>query len=534
MLATLVIGLREGLEAALIVGIIAAFLRKNGKSLTAMWLGVLFALVLSLAVGVGLDLVEQALPQASQEGMESVIGAIAIFFVTGMIVWMNSHASGMKKELEAEAAQALSQGSAYALAIMAFLAVLKEGFETAVFLLATFSAAQSAVLAASGAIIGVLLAVVIGWGIYIGGVRLNLSRFFRFTGAFLILVAGGLVITALRTAHEAGWLNAGQEPTVNLSWLVAPGTVQSALITGVLGIPADPRLIEVLGWFAYLVPVILFVFWPSSRRPRRHAAVRLQFTLAAALVAVAVALAIGLPTPRAQPPAAAMIVATSDASQSPLGTARLSADTLTVSLKDAGGTVVPLPQASAAHDQHDGIDASAWTIDRTMPVDGAPKTLTLDQVVTLSGGRVPMGLNPRQHPGPFDADWSVHRTTRVWAAEGMLLDATEESTTLVAVSGSGLETPRTLTTTVGIGTPLAPRWQVTGAYVDQAVAELNRVAAARTERLLWAVQLPIALGLVAFLLVVAACRRVRRLSRAPAPVTRTPMPHAGHRAGTSI
>ncbi len=172
--------MREGLEAALIVGIIAAFLRKNGKRLTAMWLGVVLALVLSVIVGVGLDLAEQALPQSRQEGMESIIGGIAVFFVTGMIVWMNNHAQNMRQQLEAEAAEALSQASAYALASMAFLAVLKEGFETSVFLLATFSAAQSAVLAAAGAIIGLLLAVVIGWGIYIGGVKINLSRFFPF------------------------------------------------------------------------------------------------------------------------------------------------------------------------------------------------------------------------------------------------------------------------------------------------------------------------------------------------------------------
>src|ERR1700761_899619 len=112
MLATFVIGLREGLEAALIVGIIAAFLRNNGKSLTAMWIGVGLAVVLSILVGVGLDLVEQALPQAAQEGMESVIGAVAVFFVTSMIVWMNAHAGGMKRGLEVEAAEALSRGSA--------------------------------------------------------------------------------------------------------------------------------------------------------------------------------------------------------------------------------------------------------------------------------------------------------------------------------------------------------------------------------------------------------------------------------------
>src|SRR5579863_4564763 len=122
MLATLVIGLREGLEAALIVGIIAAFLRRNGKSLAAMWLGVALAVALSVAVGVGLGMVEQVLPQAAQEGMEAIIGAIAIFFVTGMIAWMNKHARDMKGQIEAEAAQALSQAGTYALASMAFLA----------------------------------------------------------------------------------------------------------------------------------------------------------------------------------------------------------------------------------------------------------------------------------------------------------------------------------------------------------------------------------------------------------------------------
>ncbi len=124
MIPTLVIGLREGLEAALIVGIIAAFLRKNRKSLVPMWIGVGIAVVLSVAVGVALAAVEQALPQAAQEGLETVIGAIAVFFVTGMIAWMHRHARGMRAELEHEAADALGKGGALALAVMAFLAVL--------------------------------------------------------------------------------------------------------------------------------------------------------------------------------------------------------------------------------------------------------------------------------------------------------------------------------------------------------------------------------------------------------------------------
>ncbi len=521
MLATLVIGLREGLEAALIVGIIAAFLRRNGKSLAAMWFGVVLAVVLSIAVGVGLGMVEQVLPQAAQEGMEAVIGAIAIVFVTGMIAWMNKHARDMKGQIEAEAAEALSQASTYALASMAFLAVLKEGFETSVFLLATFSAAQSAALAATGAIVGLLLAVVIGWGIYVGGVRINLSKFFRFTGAFLILVAAGLVITSLRSAHEAGWLNGGQQQTVNLSWLVAPGSVQSALITGVLGIPADPRLIEVIGWFAYLIPVALILYWPPSRRPQPLTVARLKLAAAAALALLALGLIVVYPKAQPRVPAQAALVAVGVSPARVIGTAELSppsdgsAPALKISLTGTASTILRLTHDSCRPEQHDGIETSACAIVRSGTPGRFPSSLTLDQVVALSGGRVPVGLNPAEHPGPFAADWSVEQSMHVWTADGILLDTAGQSTTIVTLSGSGLQTPRTLT--VNDNTGVASSWQVSDAYRDEAVRALNGIAAARTERTFWAIQLPMMLAVGAILLVASASfgfiRMCRELAR---------------------
>jgi high-affinity iron transporter len=519
VLATLVIGLREGLEAALIVGIIAAFLRKNGKSLVAMWLGVALAVVLSIAVGVSLDLVEQVLPQAAQEGMEAVIGAVAIGFVTSMIAWMNAHARDMKRQIEAEAAAALSQAGTFALASMAFLAVLKEGFETSVFLLATFSAAQSPLLAAAGAIIGLLLAVVIGWGIYVGGVRINLSRFFRFTSAFLILVAAGLVITSLRSAHEAGWLNAGQQQTINLSWLVAPGSIQSALITGVLGIPADPRLIEVIGWFAYLVPVALLLYWPRPQPLRPLMAARLQFAAAAALAVLALGLVVFYPTSRPQVPAQATLVAATGDTPRVVGAAQLSAPSadsspvLSVLLDGAANTTLQLANNACRPAKHDGIDTSACAMSRSSTPADAPSSLTLDQIVDLSGGRIPVGLNPAEHPGPFAADWSVEQSTDVWIADGILVDAAERSTTTVTFSGSGLQTPRTLR--VNDKAAAASGWQVSAAYRGQAIAALNSVVAARTERTFWAMQLPVILAIAAFLLAVAGVRSINREHRGP-------------------
>jgi high-affinity iron transporter len=517
MLATFVIGLREGLEAALIVGIIAAFLRKNGRSLTAMWVGVALAVLLSIAVGVALDIVEKALPQAAQEGMETVIGAIAVFFVTGMIVWMHQHARDLKRQIEAEAAEALGQASLYALALMAFLSVLREGFETSVFLLATFSAAQSAALAAVGAVVGLLLAILIGWGIYAGGVRINLSRFFRITGAFLILVAAGLVIMSLRTAHEAGWLNAGQQMTIDLSWLVTPGSVQSALITGVLGIPADPRLIEVLGWLAYLIPVSLYVYWPHARRPGPFAAGLLKLAIAAFLAVVAAGLAVFYPASSPSLPAQVPLVSMSKVARSPdgtVGTAELRKTdggmALRIAINDTPEAEVPLPAKAARQDRHEGLDASKWAIDDPGAPANAPSTLTLDEVVALSGGRIPVGLSPSRNPGPFSAKWSGNSTTSVWVSHGVLLDAERRRTTVVTLSGGGLLGPRTLTARDAGADAADIGWQVAADYRERAQTELHSLVSARTERALWAIQLPLALALIALLLAASGGRALMR------------------------
>jgi len=263
-LGTFLIGLREGLEATLIVGIVAAFLTRNGHPLRPMFLGVALAVAISVGVGVGLDLLSAALPQAEQEMLETVIGAVAIVFVTTMVIWMNRHAFQLKGELEREARRAASSGSSFALAVMAFLAVLKEGFETAVFLLAAVQAGRgSGVLGLLGALAGILAAVGIGYAIYSGGVRINLGRFFRISGVFLVLIAAGLVLSTLRTAHEAGWVNIGQQQVVDLSSWIPTNSIRGAVVTGMFGIPTDPRLIEVLGWVFYAVPVLAAFLWPA-------------------------------------------------------------------------------------------------------------------------------------------------------------------------------------------------------------------------------------------------------------------------------
>jgi high-affinity iron transporter len=270
MIPTFVITLREGVEASLIIGIIAAFLVREGRrdAMRQMWIGVGIAIALCAAVAVVLRVVGEELPQKEQEGLETVIGLIAVAAVTYMVVWMRRNARGIKASLEGETASALAAGSTMALVAMAFLAVLREGFETSVFLLAAFQDSTDTGAAGAGSVLGLLAAIGIGLGLYRGGVRINLSRFFRFTGIVLVFVAAGLLATAAHTAHEAGWITGMQSQAVDLSWLVQPGTISGSLLTGMLGLQPSPTVIEAVLYLLYAVPMALYVLWPDRLRGR--------------------------------------------------------------------------------------------------------------------------------------------------------------------------------------------------------------------------------------------------------------------------
>jgi high-affinity iron transporter len=271
VLPTFVIGLREGLEAALIVGIIAAFLSQQGRrdALRWVWLGVVVAVGLCAAAAYLLHVAEENLPQREQEQLETVIALVAVGMITWMIVWMRRHSADLKGDLHEKASDALIQGSAIGLVVMAFLAVIREGLETAVFLLAAFQQSDRPGLTGTGAALGIAVAMVLGYLIYRGGVRINLSKFFRFTGVVLVLVGAGLLTFAVHTAHEATWWNILLDRAVDLRWLIDPGSVQSALITGMFGIQPEPTWGEVLAFVVYAVPMTIYVCRPQ--RPKRRA-----------------------------------------------------------------------------------------------------------------------------------------------------------------------------------------------------------------------------------------------------------------------
>lgn len=448
MLPTFVIGLREGLEAALIVGIIAAFLRQRGRldALRLVWLGVGAAVLICIGIGVGLKVLSAELPQRQQEGLETIVALIAVGMVTYMVVWMRHHAGALKGELESAAESALVAGSAGALVAMAFLAVLREGFETAVFLLAAFNESASPAASGAGVLLGIALAAALGYGIYRGGVRLNLARFFRITGLVLVLVAAGLLVSAVHSAHAAGWINVGQQSTVDLSWLVEPGTVTSSLLTGMLGLQPQPVLIEVVVWVAYVVVVGLFVVWPAGRTiPARAVAIGAGVTAAACALA-ATLLAILAPGVPAVPPDQRLDATTTASgplapprtpSASPTALdARRAGDGWRVRVDGEDATWLVEP---AGTEQHDGRAADLFTATAAAPVDPAlPDGMTLAQVAAANGGRLPLGITSSTEHEPIAADYAAGESVSVWVdhRSGRVIDAERRTDTTATVDFS--------------------------------------------------------------------------------------------------
>ena len=504
MLATLVIGLREGLEAALIVGMIAAFLRRNGHSLKTMWLGVGAAVFISALIGITLELVSAALPQQQQEAMETVIGAVAVVIVTFMILWMSKNSRSMKSTLEAHAGSALKGGSVFALAGMAFLAVLREGVETAVFMVAAFQSSLSPLAAGTGAVLGLAIASGVGFLLFRGAIKLNLAKFFKATGVFLVFVAAGLVMKSLRTAHEAGWINIGQDATVNLAWLAPNGSARAAILTGVFGIPNDPRLVELLGWALYLVPMLAFILWPRSWRPSSLALPRVQAWAGAALAGCALLLVFTAPLAIPGNPLQAGSTPVTTASGEPAGSLQLAPDdpgTLIVTSSDGSQSSHAL--ASHGTESHAGRTADVYTADAAPATTVEPAKVSTNMLAKLNGGRMPVGISSSSNPGPFAADWSHKGGITVWAANGAIIDAVNTQGATLTLSGGGLSASRTIVVADDGG------WLVPANHVAATVAELAIFESATAENVLWSRYLPAVLAIAAVMLFVAA-RRTRR------------------------
>jgi high-affinity iron transporter len=270
LLVPFLIMLREGIEAALIVGIVASYLRQTGRSawMPAVWGGVLAAIGLSLAVGFALYAASAEFPQRGQETFEALVGFVAVGILTSMVFWMHRAARSIKATLHASIDAALPDDYAQGLPLVGivFVAVAREGLESVFFLLATFE--QNVGFGAPvGALLGLLGAVVVGYGLYRGGMQLPLKQFFRWTGIFILFVAAGLLAGSLRSLHEAGLWNGLQETAFNLSAILPGDSALGSVLAGIFGYQDMPTVGETAVYLLYLVPALALLTLGSLQRP---------------------------------------------------------------------------------------------------------------------------------------------------------------------------------------------------------------------------------------------------------------------------
>ena len=277
MLANYLIGLREGLEATLVVSILVAYLVKTGHRdrLRPIWTGVLVAVGSSLAFGALLTFTSSSLSFQAQEGFGGSLSILAVAFVTWMIFWMRRTARSMRTDLQGRLDTALTMGTA-ALATTAFIAVGREGLETALFLWTAVQATGQTATPLVGAALGLASAVVLGYLLYRRAVTINLSRFFTWTGAALVFVAAGVLSYGVHDLQEAGALPGLHALAFDVSSVIAPDSWYGTLLKGTLNFSPASTWLEVAVWTCYLVPVLVLFFRPAKARERRTSAAARQ------------------------------------------------------------------------------------------------------------------------------------------------------------------------------------------------------------------------------------------------------------------
>lgn len=267
MLGNALIGLREGLEASLVVAILVAFLVKTDRraELPRVWVGVGIAVAVSVGVTLALTLAQQALTFEAQETLGGSLSIVAVGFVTWMIFWMRAHGRTLSAEIEGRLDSAISMGP-LAVVVVAALAVGREGLETAVFFFAAAQAAGQTTGPLVGFLTGIAIAVGLAYLIYRGALRINLGRFFTVTGFLLVFVAAGILAYGVHDLQEAGILPGLNTLAFDVSAAVPPDSWYGTLLKGVFNFSPRTTVVEAVVWVLY-VAVVLTLFLRPARTP---------------------------------------------------------------------------------------------------------------------------------------------------------------------------------------------------------------------------------------------------------------------------
>lgn len=275
MLPSFLLSLREGLEAALIIGIVLGALQKIRRTdLTpALWMGALAALGVSILTAVILTLFGLSLEDGAEQIYEGITMLLAAGILTWMIFWMSGQAKNIKTELEEGINKAVATTGKRAVFGLAFLAVVREGVELALFITAAFFAGSSEnvttniILTLTGVVLGLGTAVLLGWSLLAATARLNLRRFFQITGYLLILFAAGLVAHGIHEFNEVGWIPSIIEHVWDVNAVVNETSVVGELLKTLFGYNGNPSLTEVIGYFVYLAVAVFFFTRTTTTKP---------------------------------------------------------------------------------------------------------------------------------------------------------------------------------------------------------------------------------------------------------------------------
>lgn len=269
MFANYLIGLREGLEASLIVCILIAYLVKSDRreSLPPVWTGIGAAVLLSFGFGALLQFGSSELTFKAQEALGGSLSVVAVCLVTWMVFWMRRTARHLKAELQGKLDAALAMGTT-ALVVTAFLSVGREGLETALFVWTAVQSSDDGARPLVGAMLGLVTAVILGWLFYRGAVRINLAKFFTWTGGMLVVVAAGVLAYGLHDLQEAGWIGGLNSLAFDISSTIPPDSWYCTLLKGIFNFQPDPTVLQLCAWLIYLVPTLYFFFRrPGGSRP---------------------------------------------------------------------------------------------------------------------------------------------------------------------------------------------------------------------------------------------------------------------------
>ncbi|MFF8876474.1 MULTISPECIES: iron uptake transporter permease EfeU [Streptomyces] len=264
MFSNYLIGLREGLEASLVVCILIAYLVKTGRrdALKPIWAGIGVAVAIALGFGCVLEFGSQELTFKAQEALGGSLSIVAVVLVTWMVFWMRRTARHLKSELHGKLDAALKMGTG-ALVATAFLAVGREGLETALFVWASVHAASDGTpRPLIGVALGLASAVLLGWLFYKGALRINLAKFFTWTGGMLVVVAAGVLAYGVHDLQEADLLPGLTNLAFDISGTIDPSSWYGTLLKGVFNFQPDPTVLQVTVWLLYLVPALALFLAP--------------------------------------------------------------------------------------------------------------------------------------------------------------------------------------------------------------------------------------------------------------------------------